>query len=140
MSFRPGAGPTLARDLIVKTRSGRGGYKPFLHGIARSRPRGRAVRLPESRSLPGTLSLEQVAAVIDCQGRLRDRFKFALSRCSSATSTVLSRILEGLDAIEADHVSSEALDLRQFAAPDQPSRPPWCWSRPPAGPPSGWAS
>ena len=34
-------GSTLARDLIVKTRSGRGGYKPFLHGIARSRPGGR---------------------------------------------------------------------------------------------------
>ena len=71
-------GSTLAKDLIVKTRSGRGGYKPFLHGIARSRPRGRAVRLPERRSLPSTLSLEQVAAVIDCQGRLRDRFLFAL--------------------------------------------------------------
>jgi hypothetical protein len=69
-------GSTLAKDLIVKTRSGRGGYKPFLHGIARSRSRGRAVRLPERRSLPSTLSLEQVAAVIDCQGRLRDRFLF----------------------------------------------------------------
>ncbi len=62
----------------MKTRSGRGGYKPFLHGIARARPRGRAVRLPERRSLPQTLSLEQVAAVIDCQRRLRDRFLFAL--------------------------------------------------------------
>jgi integrase len=36
------------------------------------------VRLPERRSLPSTLSLEQVAAVIDCQDRLRDRFLFAL--------------------------------------------------------------
>ena len=36
------------------------------------------MRLPERRSLPSTLSLEQVAAVIDCQGRLRDRFLFAL--------------------------------------------------------------
>ena len=62
----------------MKTRSGRGGYKPFLQGIARSRPRGRAVRLPERTSLPRTLSLEQVAAVIDCQERLRDRFLFAL--------------------------------------------------------------
>ena len=71
-------GSTLAKDLIVKTRSGRGGYKPFLHGIARSRARGRAVRLPEQQALPRTLSLEQVAAVIDCQERLRDRFLFAL--------------------------------------------------------------
>jgi integrase len=71
-------GNTLAEQLVVRTRSGRGGYKPFLHGIARSRPRGRAVRLPEPKLLPRTLSLEQVAAVIDAQERLRDRFLFAL--------------------------------------------------------------
>jgi site-specific recombinase XerD len=76
--FQARRGSTLAQDLVVKTRSGRGGYKPFLHGIARSRPRGRAVRLPERTSLPRTLSLEQVAAVIDAQERLRDRFLFAL--------------------------------------------------------------
>jgi integrase len=76
--FQARRGSTLAQDLVVKTRSGRGGYKPLLHGIARSRPRGRAVRLPERTSLPRTLSLEQVAAVIDCQERLRDRFLFAL--------------------------------------------------------------
>ncbi|MGA2014404.1 MAG: site-specific integrase [Solirubrobacteraceae bacterium] len=76
--FQARRGSTLAQDLVVKTRSGRGGYKPFLHGIARSRPRGRAVRLPERTSLPRTLSLAQVAAVIDCQERLRDRFLFAL--------------------------------------------------------------
>lgn len=76
--FQARRGNSLAQDLIVKTRSGRGGYKPFLHGIARSRPRGRAVRLPERQALPQTLSLEQLAAVIDCQQRLRDRFLFAL--------------------------------------------------------------
>lgn len=76
--FQARRGSTLAQDLVVKTRSGRGGYKPFLHGIARSRPRGRAVRLPERTSLPRTLSLAQVAAVIDVQERLRDRFLFAL--------------------------------------------------------------
>ena len=76
--FQARRGSTLAQDLVVKTRSGRGGYKPFLHGIARSRPRGRAVRLPERESRPRTLSLEQVAAVIDCQERLRDRFLFAM--------------------------------------------------------------
>ena len=71
-------GSTLAKDLIVQTRSGRGSYKPFLHSIARGRPRGRAVRLPEQAKLPKTLTLEQVAAVIDAQERLRDRFFFAL--------------------------------------------------------------
>ena len=76
--FQGRRGNALARDLVVRTRSGRGSYKPFLHGIARARPRGRAVRLPEPQRLPRTLSLEQVAAVIDAQQRLRDRFLFAL--------------------------------------------------------------
>jgi integrase len=76
--FQGRRGNTLAQQLVVRTRSGRGGFKPFLHGIARARPRGRAVRLPEQQQLPRTLSLEQVAAVIDCQQRLRDRFLFAL--------------------------------------------------------------
>jgi integrase/recombinase XerD len=76
--FQARRGSTLAQDLLVKTRSGRGGYRPVLHGIARSRSRGRAVRLPERTSLPRTLSLAQVAAVLDAQERLRDRFLFAL--------------------------------------------------------------
>jgi integrase len=76
--FQGRRGSELARDLVVRTRSGRGGYKPFLHGIVSARPRGRPVRLPERQRLPRTLSLEQVAAVIDCQQRLRDRFLFAL--------------------------------------------------------------
>lgn len=71
-------GNALAEQLVVRTRSGRGGYKPFLHGIAPARPRGRAVRLPEQKLMPRTLTLEQVAAVIDAQERLRDRFLFAL--------------------------------------------------------------
>jgi integrase len=76
--FHGRRGNELARDLVVRTRSGHGAFKPFLHGIARDRPRGRPVRLPERQRLPRTLSLEQVAAVIDCQQRLRDRFLFAL--------------------------------------------------------------
>jgi len=76
--FHARHGNDLARDLVVRTRSGRGAFKPFLHGIARARPRGRPVRLPERQRLPRTLGLEQVAAVIDSQQRLRDRFLFAL--------------------------------------------------------------
>lgn len=71
-------GNRLAAELVVTTRSGYGSYKPFLAGIAPLKPRGRAGRLPEVKQLPRTLSLEQVAAVIDCQQRLRDRFLFAL--------------------------------------------------------------
>jgi integrase len=36
------------------------------------------VRLRELQRLPRTLTLEQIATVIDAQGRLRDRFLFAL--------------------------------------------------------------
>jgi len=76
--FHGRRGNTLARDLVVKTRGGYGSYKPFLAGLAPARPRGRAVRVPEVKRLPRTLSLAQVAAIIDAQGRLRDRFFFAL--------------------------------------------------------------
>jgi len=76
--FHGRRGSSQARELVVQTRGGRGAYKPFLHGIARSQPRGRAVRLPETQTLPRTLTLEQVAAVIDAQRHLRDRFLFAL--------------------------------------------------------------
>jgi integrase/recombinase XerD len=71
-------GNQLAAELVVQTRSGRGAYKPFLAGIAPVKPRGRAGRLPAERRLPRTLSLGQLAAIIDAQRRLRDRFLFAL--------------------------------------------------------------
>jgi integrase len=76
--FHGRSGNRLAAELVATTRSGYGSYKPFLAGIAPLKPRGRAGRLPETKRLPRTLSLEQVAAVIDCQQRLRDRFLFAL--------------------------------------------------------------
>jgi integrase/recombinase XerD len=76
--FHGRSGNRLAAELVVTTRSGYGSYKPFLAGIAPLKPRGRTGRLPEVKRLPRTLSLEQVAAVIDCQQRLRDRFLFAL--------------------------------------------------------------
>lgn len=76
--FHARHGNDLAKQLAVAVRTGSGGFKPFLHGIARPKKRGRAVRLRETKSLPKTLTLEQVAAVIDAQKRLRDRFLFAL--------------------------------------------------------------
>jgi integrase len=71
-------GLRFASSVVDYTRSGRGSYKPFLHGIAKSRPRGRVGRMRERRSLPRTLTLAQVAAIIHAQQRLRDRFFFAL--------------------------------------------------------------
>jgi integrase/recombinase XerD len=71
-------GVEVARALADERRSGRGSYKPFLHGIARAEPRGRVGRLREDRRPPRTLSQGQVREVIWAQGRVRDRFLFAL--------------------------------------------------------------
>jgi integrase/recombinase XerD len=71
-------GVEFARELSDERRSGRGNYKPFLHGIAQAKVRGRVGRLREQGRLPGTLSVEQVRAVIGAQERLRDRFLFGL--------------------------------------------------------------
>jgi len=71
-------GVEFADAVIDYTRSGRGGYRPFLEGIAKGRPRGRVGRLREDRRLPRTLRIEQVRAIIAVQERLRDRFLFAL--------------------------------------------------------------
>jgi len=76
--FHARHGVSVAATLVDATRSGRGGYKPFLHGIARSRARGRVGRLREEQRLPATLTVEQVAAVLFAQSRLRDRLLFAL--------------------------------------------------------------
>ena len=76
--FHARHGVEVARALVDERRSGRGGFKPFLHGIAPSRPRGRVGRLREERRLPATLAVEQVAAILAAQTRLRDRFLFAL--------------------------------------------------------------
>src|SRR4051812_25050146 len=76
--FRARQGVGVARVLVERTRAGRGGYKPFLDGIAPLPSRARPGRLREPRRAPRTLSLEQVSAVLEAQRRLRDRFLFAL--------------------------------------------------------------
>jgi integrase/recombinase XerD len=45
-------GVEVAKALVDTARSGRGSYKPFLHGIAATKPRGRVGRLREERRLP----------------------------------------------------------------------------------------
>ncbi len=99
--FQGRRGSSLARELVAQARLGDGAYKPFLHGIARSHPRGRTVRLPEQQRLPRTLSLEQVAAVIDSQRRLCDRFLFAL------LATTGMRIGQALNLRHEDFVAWE---------------------------------
>jgi len=76
--FHARDGVAVARVLVDERGMGRGNFKPFLHGIAPSRPRGRVGRLRQERRVPATLSVEQVAAILAAQTRLRDRLLFAL--------------------------------------------------------------
>jgi integrase/recombinase XerD len=99
--FHARHGVAVAVALVDRSRSGRGSYKPFLDGIAHGRPRARVGRLRESQRPPQTLSLEQVAAVLDAQRRLRDRFLFALLFGSGM------RIGQALGLRHADFVSHE---------------------------------
>jgi len=62
--FHARHGVGVAKALVDERRIARGGFKPFLHGIAKSQPRGRVGRLREDRRLPATLSVEQVAAIL----------------------------------------------------------------------------
>ncbi|MEA2465845.1 MAG: integrase/recombinase XerD, partial [Acidobacteriota bacterium] len=71
-------GSKVAKSLLVQTRSGQGGYKSFLAGIAPNRARGRVGRLAAPQRLPRTLTLTQVAAILAAQARFRDRLLFAL--------------------------------------------------------------
>jgi integrase/recombinase XerD len=58
---------------------GRGpSYKPFLHGIAASKQKGRPGRLVAPKRLRKALSPLQLAQISAAQTRLRDRLLFAL--------------------------------------------------------------
>lgn len=87
--------------LSDERRLGRGSYKPFLHGIARARSRGRVGRLPARRRRASTLSVEQVRAVIGAQTRLRDRFLFGLLALTGM------RVGQALGLRHSDFVSHE---------------------------------
>jgi len=99
--FHARHGVQVARALVDERRMGRGSFKPFLHGIAPSRPRGRLGRLRQERRLPQTLTVEQVAAILAAQTRLRDRFLFALLAGTGM------RIGQALGVRHSDVVSQE---------------------------------
>jgi site-specific recombinase XerD len=67
-------------DLLAVWRTGgRGGWKPFLHHVAKNAPyRGRAIVLKAPKKLPRVLAVSEVQAILDACTRLRDRFFFAL--------------------------------------------------------------
>jgi integrase/recombinase XerD len=77
--FHARAGVELAADLVAWRRVPRGSYKPFLHHVSAGRPiPTRPVKLKAPRRLPGSLSVEEITAILGACQRLRDRFLFAL--------------------------------------------------------------
>jgi integrase/recombinase XerD len=76
--FHARHGVTVAAQLVDRSRSGRGSYRPFLYGIAKGSSRARVGRLRTVHELPKVLTLAQMVAVIAAQRRLRDRLLFAL--------------------------------------------------------------
>lgn len=71
-------GVALAAGLADWRRSGRGGYKPFLHHITSGRPtRTRSISLRVPRRLPATLTAEQIGVLVAACEHLRDRLLLA---------------------------------------------------------------
>lgn len=70
-------------ELLVTWRpgraGGRGGWKPFLHHISKSKPApSRTIALKVPRKLPRVLSAAEVQAILDSCEHLRDRLLFAV--------------------------------------------------------------
>ena len=58
----------------------RGGWKPFLHHVSKSKPHARRlIALRATRKLPRVLTVAEMQAILDGCVRLRDRFMWALS-------------------------------------------------------------
>ena len=71
-------GVELAGRLTTFIGQRRGNYKPFLHGIAASKPRGRPGRIAAPRRVPKALDPVQLAQILAAQTHVRDRLLFAL--------------------------------------------------------------
>ena len=57
----------------------RGGWKPFLHHVSKSKPvPRRAVSLKAAKKLPRVLTVNEVQAILDACDRMRDRLLFAV--------------------------------------------------------------
>ena len=71
-------GVDLADRLTTFIGQRRGNYKPFLHGIAASKQRGRPARVATPRRVPKALDPVQLAQILAAQTHVRDRLLFAL--------------------------------------------------------------
>jgi integrase/recombinase XerD len=92
-------------ELLTTWRAGgrRGGWKPFLHHVSKSRPQARrtiAVRAPAR--LPRVVTVREMQAILDACEHLRDRFLFALLWDAGV------RVGEALGLRHADIAAAEA--------------------------------
>src|ERR1017187_4580349 len=92
-------------ELLITWRAGgpRGGWKPFLHHVSKSKPQARrtiAVRAPAR--LPRVVTVAEMQAILDACEHLRDRFLFALLWDAGV------RIGEALGLRHADIAAAEA--------------------------------
>lgn len=75
--FHERHGVTVNAMMMARGRSGSGSYRPFLQSIARSKPRGRVVKLVDApRRVPRTLTLSEVKLILDAQDNDRNRLMF----------------------------------------------------------------
>ena len=91
---------------------GRGGWKPFLHHVAKGKPQARRViALKAPRKLPRVLTVVEVQSILDACTRLRDSFMFALLHDSGV------RVGEALGLRHEDIVAAER-EIRIVSRPN----------------------
>lgn len=77
--FHARHGVHVAELLTVRGVGGRGGFKPFLHHVAKNEPvRRRAIGLKTPVKLPRVMTPGEVQAILDACGHLRDRLLIAV--------------------------------------------------------------
>jgi integrase len=99
-------GVALSAGLATWRRSGRGGYKPFLHHVTKGRPvLSRPISLRVPRRLPMTLSADQIGTLVAACDRLRDRLLLAV------LAETGMRVGQALGLRHAD-IASQAREIR----------------------------
>lgn len=110
--YQARSGVAVAAGLVTWRRTGRGGFKPFLHHVTKGRAApSRPIQLPVPRRLPATLTVEQIATLLGACDRLRDRFLLAL------LAETGMRIGQALGLRHAD-IASQKREVRIVARAD----------------------
>jgi integrase/recombinase XerD len=104
--YQDRSGVALSAGLATWRRTGRGGYKPFLHHVTKGRPvRSRPISLRVPVRLPMTLSAEQIGTLVAACDHLRDRLLLAV------LAETGMRVGQALGLRHAD-IASQAKEIR----------------------------